>query len=407
MPSDTTPKSTQRWLASLLGTDFLLWSPNIQAPAFLNWEKIYATRRIKAGRPIPLEESPERDTTYKFNGTLRTLDDLMEADHLSGVLVLRNGKIAVERYALGLERHRTWQSSSMVKSVASTLIGAAIHDGFIKSLDELVTDHVPELKSNPAYEGVNLRHILQMCSGTLFTEDYSKIDQDVNANYLKPIAERVPGAILEQLKQAPRVAAPGTQFAYNTGDTFILSLVLSRAVGKSVAEYCSERIWKPMGMETDGYFLLESDDGDEVTGSCHGASLRDYGLFGQLMVNDGVATNGERILPEGWVAEATAMSAPNFNYVTWNVPGSDFQGYGYLWWIMRPGQFMALGVAGQWIYVIPEEGLVFVLIGALPNPPYVRPDEPMASNPGNYLGTLERMAFIDAIRERTAAARSQ
>ncbi len=406
MSTELTTGDNERWLATLLGTDFLLWSPNIQATGYLGWERIYATRKVAAGEAIPLPEAPTPlDLSYPYGGETRTIDDLMLADHLSGLIVLHDGEVLLERYALGLERGLTWQSSSMVKSLTSALIGAAIYAGHIGSLDELVVDHVPELAANPTYAGVTLRHILQMCSGAEFSEDYPDMNADVNVHYLKPIAERRAGAILEFLQHNRRINEPGTQFAYNTADTFILSLVLSRAVGMTVSEYCSDRIWKSMGMETDGYFMLESDEGQEITGSCCGASLRDYARFGQLFVLDGVAANGDRVLPEGWVAESTAMTAPNFDYVTWDVPNTSFQGYGYLWWVLRPGQFVAVGFAGQWIFVIPEERLVFVMIGAMPQGPYVPVDEPMAQSVGNYHGTRERVAFVDAVREYLAGDR--
>jgi CubicO group peptidase (beta-lactamase class C family) len=395
----TQRSGNERWLAGLLGADFLLWSPNIQAEGYLRWREIFATRTVRAGTPIPLAEAPASlATEYNFNGRRRTIDDLMAADHLSGLLVLHDGQIKLERYALGLEPTLTWQSSSMVKSLTSTLIGAALHDACIRSLDELIQDRVPELKVNPAYEDVTLRHLLQMSSGVRFNEDYTDMRADVNVNYLKPIGHRQAGAILGHLQRAPRLTEPGTQFAYNTGDVFLLSLALSRATGRTVAEYCSERIWRPMGMETDGYFMLESDDGDEITGSCCGASLRDYARFGQLIVNDGVAASGQRVLPEGWVAEAATASAPNFNFETWDVPGEGLEGYGYLWWVHRPDTFLAWGFAGQWIYVVPKERLVVVMIGAMPQGPYVNADEPMAQGAGNLHGTLERISFIDAVR---------
>ena len=400
MSSPSAEAEDARWLAGLLGGDFLLWSPYIQTEGFLHWQRIFATRTIPASTPIPLAEAADKiDPVYSYGGQSRTVEDLIKVDYLSGLLVLKDGEVVLERYARGLEPHRTWQSSSMVKSLASVLVGAALHDGYIDSLDELVIDHLPELKVNPAYDGVTLRHVLQMSSGTEFSEEYDDPESDVMEHYLRPIAQRRPGVILEQRKVAKRQYEPGAHFHYNTGETFLLSLILSRAVGKTVADYCAERIWKPMGMETDGYFMLDSDDGDEITGSCSGASLRDYARIGQLMANDGVAANGERILPEGWVAESTAASSPNFDYVIWNdVPGASFHGYGYLWWVLRPGVFMAVGFAGQWIVVVPEEGLVFVMLAALPQGPYVSPDEPLGQTAGNYLGTLERVAFIDAVR---------
>ncbi len=391
-----------RWLARLLGTDFLLWSPNIQAEGFLHWDQIFATRTIRRARQTSaLPKNPtEIAVTFEDQGRRCDVEDLMRDEHLSGLLVLRNGEVLIERYALGLTPDLRWQSSSMVKSLTSTLIGAALHDGHLKSVDELLTDILPTF-SGTAYEGVTIRHLLTMTSGVGWTEDYEDMNADVQEHYIKPIAARTPEYIDQYLKTLARIDEPGTQYYYNTGDTFLLSLILSKVTGQTVADYCAERIWGPCGMEQDGYFMLDSDDGHEITGSCCGASLRDYARFGQLMLYDGVAANVARVLPEGWTAEATAPSAPNFHKDIGDRPRLDtsaFTGYGYLWWVHHPGSFMALGAYGQWIHVEPNEGLVFVMVGAMPRESYMDPDEPAAQEVGSQHGGPRRFAYIDAVR---------
>jgi CubicO group peptidase (beta-lactamase class C family) len=157
-------------------------------------------------------------------------------------------------------------------------------------------------------------------------------------------------------------------------------------------------------MELDGYFMLESDDGQEITGSCCGASLRDYGRFGQLMLNDGVTSDGVRVLPEGWTAEATAPSASNFHKDIGARPRLDtsaFTGYGYLWWVHHPGSFMALGAYGQWIHVEPGDGMVFVMVGAMPREVFMDPREPAAKERGSQHGGPRRFAFIEAACKAT------
>lgn len=393
----------ERWLARLLGGDFLLWSPNIQAEGFLHWDRIFATRRVpRAPKASVLPTGTGvLDVRFADQGRNCTTDDLMRDEHLSGLLVLHHGKIVLERYALGLDPTQRWQSSSMVKSIASTLIGAALHDGLIKSLDDPMTRYLPDFAGS-AYEGVSIRHLLNMTSGIDWTEDYEDLRADVAEHYIKPIAERRAGYIRAYLKTLKRIDPPGTQFYYNTGDTFLLSLVLSSVTGKTVADYCAEKIWGPCGMEVDGYFMLESDDGDEITGSCCGASLRDYGRFGQLMLNDGVASDGTRVLPVGWTALATAPSAPNFHKDIGARPRLDtsaFSGYGYLWWVHHPGSFMALGAYGQWIHVEPAHGLVFVMVGAMPREVFMRADEPASREKGSQHGGPRRFAFIEAVKK--------
>ncbi len=403
MANETHQENNERWLARLLGGDFLLWSPNIQAEGFLYWDRIFATRTIKRGpRVHELPKSARTlDVRFEDQGRVCNTDDLMRDEHLSGLLVLQHGQVLEERYALGLHRERRWQSSSMVKSITSTLIGAALHEGLITSLADPMTKYLGDF-SGTAYEGVTVKHLLNMTSGINWTEDYEDLLADVAEHYIKPIAERRQGYIRAYLKTLQRIDPPGTQFYYNTGDTFLLSLILSKVTGKSVADYCAEKIWGPCGMEQEGYFMLESDDGDEITGSCCGASLRDYGRFGQLMLNDGVAPDGTRVLPLGWTAEATAPSAPNFHKDIGARPRLDtsaFTGYGYLWWVHHPGSFMALGAYGQWIHVEPAHGLVFVMVGAMPREVFMRPDEPAAREKGSQHGGPRRFSYVDAVKQ--------
>lgn len=403
MAMDTNEDQRTRWLARLLGTDFLLWSPNIQAEGFLHWDRIFATRPIRcASRPSPLRPAaPEIDVGFEDQGRHCTVDDLMRDEHLSGLLVLRDDEILIERYALGLTPELRWQSSSMVKSITSTLVGAAVHDGLIDSLDSPMTRFLPDF-TGTAYEGVTVRHLLTMTSGIDWSEDYEDMNADVQEHYIKPIAARERGHIENYLKTLQRVEEPGSQYYYNTGDTFLLSLILRKVTGETVADYCTEKIWRPCGMEVDGYFMLDSDDGSEITGSCCGASLRDYGRFGLLMLNDGVTPEGTRVLPEGWTAEATAPSAPNFHADLGDRPRLDvsaFTGYGYLWWVHHPDSFMALGAYGQWIHVEPQSRLVFVMVGAMPREGYMDPDEPAAQEVGSQHGGPRRFAYIDAVRE--------
>ncbi|MCK9229905.1 MAG: beta-lactamase family protein [Syntrophales bacterium] len=388
-----------RWFAQLLGLDFLLWTPTVQAEGFLNWERIFATRKIAAKSPIPLPQSSEDlDIRYEYLGIEKNIDDFIRDEHLSGLLVLHDGRILLEKYALGLTPARTWQSSSVVKSLTSILFGIALRDGYIKSFDDAVTDHLPELQGS-VYEGVTIRHLLTMTGGLLFNEDYEDLRSDVNKKYWEHIAFRRPGAILEDLKTLERIHAPGEYFAYNTGDVYLLSHILSRAVNMTPADYCTQRLWGPMGMELDGFFTLDADDGHEVTGSCAGFSLRDYGRLGLLMQRDGIALNGERLLPEGFVKEATTPISPNFEFPLWADPDHQFEGYGYLWWVIRQNSFTALGVYGQWIHVEPESNLVVVMIGAVPRPGYMDPDEPVAQAEGNQHGSPARLFFVDAVKK--------
>jgi len=198
----------------------------------------------------------------------------------------------------------------------------------------------------------------------------------------------------------PSASRPGTQYYYNSADTFLLGPILTRATAMNVAAYCSEKLWVPLGCEQDGFFMLDSDDGMEVLGSCSGAPLRDYGRIGLLMLADGIV-NGKRIVPEGWVEQSTRPVAPGFAYDFEGKrpygaagPRSRFEGYGCLWWAYKNGDFQALGAFGQWIYVSPAEKLVVVMLGAVPRTAYMTAEQFRLHRETGHSGSRMRLDFI-------------
>jgi CubicO group peptidase (beta-lactamase class C family) len=281
---------------------------------------------------------------------------------VTALLVLKEGKIAYEDYEMGNTERTRWMSMSMVKSITSSLLGAAIQDGHIRSIDDPVTQYVAKLKGS-AYDGVSIRYLLEMASGVRWDETYTNPASDRRRMLDAQIAQR-PGAILELMSRLPRAGAPGTIWNYSTGETFVAGAVLRSAVGRPLADYLSERIWTKAGMEADATWWLESPDGLEIGGSGLSATLRDYGRFGLFLMNDGVA-QGERILPGGWMREAGSSK----------LIGAKRVDYGYFIWpfVAAPGSanegaYQALGIYGQHIYVNPRERVVIVVWGALPKP---------------------------------------
>lgn len=405
-------ESAERFSSRLLAGDFLLWSPNIQAEAFLNWDRIWATRTIAKGTARPLPAAPtELDLTFDSGGVERTIEELMRSEFLSGLLVVKDGVIRLERYAMGLTPDRLWQSSSMVKSLASLLVGAALADGAIASIEQPVTRFLPEL-AGTSYDGVTIRQLLLMASGIDWIEDTNDPRSDVTEHYIKLIAARRANAIVDYLRTRLRAFPPGTQYYYNTGDTFLLGHILSRATGMTVAAYCSEKFWKPMGCEQDGYFMLDSDDGMEVMGSCSGATLRDYGRWGLFMLADEIV-DGKRIVPAGWIAESTRAASPGFTHDFEGKraygsagPNSRFDGYGYLWWVHRSGDYQALGAFGQWIYVSPENRLVVVMLSAVPRHVYMTPEQLALHKETGHSGSRMRLDFIGAAAAALASTSS-
>lgn len=332
------------------GASLLTWSPEQQAWGYRNMEKVAPVRIIKRGarvHPLPLAAA-QIDPTFASGRKTYDTQRYMTEFRASGVLVIKDGKIVLERYALGRTPKDRWTSFSVAKSLTSTLIGAAIKDGKIKSLDDAVTLYIPELKGS-AYETVTVRQLLTMTSGVKWNEDYTDLNSDV-AKVGLSMLEPGMNPVVSYMRHLPREAPPGTKFVYKTGETDLAGILLSNAVGKPLAEYLSEKIWRPYGMERDGIWI-EDVAGHERGGCCISMTLRDYGRVGEFMLDGGKAA-GREVVPDGWIQDATAR------HVT-DPP------YGYFWWIIHDG-YEAEGIFGQTVSVFPEDHLVVVINSAWP-----------------------------------------
>jgi CubicO group peptidase (beta-lactamase class C family) len=351
------------------GASILMWTPDQQAWGYRNMEKVVPVRVIARGdRVHPLPPAAQTiDPSFTANGKTYDTASYMAAFRASGILVLKDGKVVLERYGLGRGPNDRWTSFSVAKSVTSTLIGAAIKDGKIKSLDDPVTLYIPELKSS-AYEGVTVRQLITMTSGVKWNEDYTDPKSDVAKVGLSVIEPGV-NPVVSYMRRLPREAAPGTKFVYKTGETDLAGILLSNAVGEPLAQYLSEKIWKPYGMEQDGVWV-EDIAGHERGGCCISMTLRDYGRFGQFIL-DGPVAQGKTVLPAGWIADATAVHVKD-------------PPYGYFWWLI-PGGYEAEGIFGQTVSVFPKEHIVVVINSAWP---------------GAWVDDIDavRMKYLDAIR---------
>jgi CubicO group peptidase (beta-lactamase class C family) len=347
-----------------VAADYLRWSPTEQPYGYTILDKLFATRAIKRGpKAYPLPRGKELAVTYQLAGKRYSAEDYMDFDNVAGLLVIKNGRIVLERYALGLTEQGHWTSNSMVKSMTSTLVGAAIQDGAIKSLDDKVVDYLPALAGS-AYAGTTVRNLITMSSGVRWNEDYADKDSDIN-HFAKTLAERTPGGLMALMKSLPKAAEPGTVFHYSSGDTYLLGNVVMAATHKGLAQYMSEKVWANFGMEADGFYLLDQEGGQEMGGHRVGATLRDFGRFGLFVANGGMA-GGKRVLPEHWVDQAGQGAFaidPKGNNL-----GADR--YGYSWWLVPDGSMVALGFAGQTTYINRKENLVIVTLAAWPQPPY-------------------------------------
>jgi len=312
--------------------------------------------------PLPPSSAPLGNVSFTDRGQRYDLEQYLELNRVAAILVLKDGRIALERYRLGNSERTRWMSMSIAKSITSTLIGAAVKQGKIGSLDDHVTRYVPSL-SGSAYDSVSVRDVLMMSSGVGWTETYTDPTSDRRRLLEAQISQR-PGSALSVMRSLSRAASPGTVNTYSTGETLVAAEILRSAVGQSLATYLSDRIWSRYGMEADANWWLDSPDGIEIGGSGFSATLRDYGRFGLFFHNGGFA-GGEAILPAGWISEATTPKL---------LRGGTPLAYGYLWWTAetpasrRDGAFAAVGIHGQHLYVNPAAKVVIVLWGAQPKP---------------------------------------
>lgn len=340
-------------------------TPELAVHTFRNIHRLFPSRVIAPSatpRPLPPSPRPLGAVAFMVKDTARTLDDFVRRNRVAGLLVLVDGRLALERYEFGNTPRTRWMSMSVAKSVTSTLVGAAIRDGYIRSLDDSVTRYVPALRGS-AYDGVRIRDVLLMASGVRWDETYTNPASD-RRRLLEAQISQVPGRALAVMASLPRAAEPGTKNNYSTGETQVAGEIVRGAVGRPLADYLAQRIWGPAGMEAEATWWLDSPGGVEIGGSGIAATLRDYARFGQFILEDGVA-GGTRVLPDGWVREATRPAT---------LRSGDRIPYGYLWWTAttpggrRDGAFSAEGIHGQSVYVNPAARVVIVTWGAQPRP---------------------------------------
>ena len=269
----------------------------------------------------------------------------MREQRTAGLVIIQDGKLRLEQYGLGFDGTGQWTSFSVAKSFTSTLVGAAIKDGFIKSIEDKVSDYIPNLKGS-AYDDVSIKQLLTMTSGVRWNEDYEDKNSDV-ALFNEHKAEPGVDATVSYMRTLSREAPAGDKWAYKTGETNLIGVLVSSATGKTLSAYLSEKIWAPFGMEHNGSWLLGST-GHEISGCCIQASTRDFARFGQFML-EGAQIDGKPVLPEKWIAAATTRQADI---------GHPGKGYGYQWWTDDDGSFAAQGIFGQGIFIDPKRKLV-------------------------------------------------
>lgn len=333
-----------------------------QLYAFRNMDRLFPTRSFRSGDSVSMLQGDPAgiDPRFDFAGRSWTVDSFMAECRVVGLVALKNGSLILERYALGNSATTKWTSFSVAKSLTSTLVGVAIQDRYIDAVTDPVTRYLPSLKGT-AFDGTILRDLLRMSSGVRWNENYLDPASDVNTLLTLAARRDRCGAFMRHMASLPRAYPPGTVYQYKTGESSVLGAVVAAAIGGSLSSYVEEKIWKPAGMEADGYWICHAQDDIEWGGGCISATARDYARFGRFMMNDGIV-DGRRILPEGWVEEATKPSAPHG-------PTGQASAYGYQWWTQEtPASFRAEGVFGQFVYVNRATNLVVAVQSAWPKP---------------------------------------
>ncbi len=328
-------KETRGFLATFpTNTDLLTWSQAQRDAAFRALDRLpfLAKSRVIAASPTPLALAPGKPLS------IPGLDEFLAAQHSAALVILQDGKVRLERYGLDFDAAGRWTSFSVAKSFTSTLVGAAIQDGAIKSLEDKVSLYVPDLRGS-AYDEVTIRQLLTMSSGVAWNEDYEDVKSDVSRFN---DAEPDPGvdATVSYMRKLPRAHKPGEVWSYNTGETNLVGVLVSSATGKPLSQYLQEKIWQPAGMEAKSTWLL-GKTGHEIAGCCIQAATRDFARFGLFVLANGVA-QGHRIVPADWFANATTKQKDI---------GVAGEGYGFQWWTYDDGSVAAKGIFGQGIFI--------------------------------------------------------
>lgn len=294
---------------------------------------------IPKGKPLNINE--------------HTLDEIMQTQRLASLVVLHNGEMRLDKYSLDFTSEGKWTSFSVAKSFTSTLVGAAVKDGFIDSLDDPVSKYIEDMQGSN-YDDVTIEQLLTMTSGIQWNEDYGDPESDVSKfNFHQ--ADPGVDVTASYMRGLPRAHPPGTQYLYSTGETNLIGLLVSEAINMPLSDYLSDKVWSKIGTEQDASWVLGST-GHEISGCCIQASTIDFARFGLFILN-GAKVNGQSIVPEAWFERATRTNVgtgnPNF-------------GYGYQWWVTQDGSFQGRGIFGQGLFIDPSRNLVIAVNGNWP-----------------------------------------
>jgi CubicO group peptidase (beta-lactamase class C family) len=319
--------------------------------ALSRYDTLFPARTIPASKqPAQLARAANEPVIrYAFNGLDLTLDDYLNRHPVTGLLIAKNGTILVERYQYGRTDTDRLASFSMAKSVVGLLIGIALKEGAIRSIDDLAETYVAGLK-NTEYGRTPIKALLLMASGVAFSEDYANRSSDINTLARLTVGQESVGSLAAVKQFNTRGAAPGERFSYSSAESLVLGLVLAAATKRTVSDYAAEKLWQPLGAEADATWIIDAT-GQEVTFAYINAVLRDWARLGLMLANRG-NWQGKTIVPEDWLIASAA------NALQTELPPAK---YGYQIWYSRDTRRLSLlGIRGQHLFVDPDLKLVLV-----------------------------------------------
>jgi CubicO group peptidase (beta-lactamase class C family) len=332
---------------------------DVNALAFRSMDTLFTTRTVpRSGNVWQIPRNDHAlDFSYEFKGKRYRADEFLERTYTNALLVMKDGRIVSEIYRNNSNERTRFMGWSMTKSITSILIGCALAEGRIKSLDDQITTYLPELNGG-GYAGVTIRQILQMRSGVDYEERYDFANPGTAAtNHINALVKNV-SRFADPARTIRRANPPGQVFQYKTLDTAVLGWLIERVSGMSVAAYTARKLWEPLGTESDAFYIMDGQPGvgREFSGAGFNATLRDWGRVGLTMMNGGTG-NGHAILSPEWVKQATAPTAAE------DARG----GYGFQWWTMpKSDAYSALGLQGQYVFVNPTTRTVVVKLSYFP-----------------------------------------
>ncbi len=329
------------------------------AHTFQNTPQIQPVKKISRGEEVfqfLKEENTALAEDFQFEGTVYPLEKFIEDTKTTAMLVIKDDVIKYEKYFAGGDENTLFSSNSMGKSFVSALMGIAVSEGYVESIEDPVGKYIPEF-AGTQLENIPVRACLQMASGIDFDEDTDMSQFSMRTLMGTPAMKVIAKYGLQE--------EPCTYRRYLSINTEILGQVIKNATGRGLAEYMEEKLWKKIGADQDAYWTLSNDT--ELAMGGLSVSLRDYARFARLYLNGG-SYQGKQILTKDWVKDSMDVSAaysrPGANQDAYNVIG-----YGYQWWVPEgnQGEFMAIGVYGQWIYVNPSQKVIIVKTSADPD----------------------------------------